>query len=260
MEVDVELNSDENVDFVGNFEVAHGLGKLEPAFDDEVSVMLLYPMGGSGRSYRREASQAARRIVTEVYSPARVTKLIRDSKNQHVMPGYAMDLTTVDPDDGLPWDFSRKSKRVKARRLIREQRPYLVIGSPQCKEFCAWQRLNEKRFPDDGKRRAAREAAEVHLDFVAQLYRDQLDGGRYFLHEHPRWASSWSLKCMEEVASLPGVQIVHGDQCQYGAETQSSDSVSTKGSPILKPTGFMTNSPEMANALSRRCSGQGGQC
>ena len=53
---------------------------------------------------------------------------------------------------------------------------------------------------------------------------------------------------------------MHGDQCQYGAQTQSSDSVSQKGSPILKPTGFMTNSEEIAKALSRRCSGQAGRC
>ena len=39
MEVDAGLNSDENIDFVGNFEVAHGLGKLGPDFDDEVSVL-----------------------------------------------------------------------------------------------------------------------------------------------------------------------------------------------------------------------------
>ena len=155
-------------------------------------------------------------------------KLIRDSKSRHVMPGYAMDLTTVDPDDGLPWDFSRKSKRNKARRMLREQRPYLVIGSPQCKEFSTWQYLNAQRFPDDGRRQEARKAAEVHLEFVASLYRDQLDAGRYFLHEHPRWATSWSVACIEKIAGHPKVQTVHGDQCQYGAQTQSSDGVSEK--------------------------------
>ena len=64
-----------------------------------------------------------------------VTKQIRDSKNRHVMPGYALDLTTVDPDDGSSWDFCAKSKRVKARRMLREQRPHLVIGPPKCKDF-----------------------------------------------------------------------------------------------------------------------------
>ena len=120
--------------------------------------------------------------------------------------------------------------------------------------------MNAARCPDDGQRAAAREAAVVHLEFVSQLYQDQIDGGRYFLHEHPRWATSWSLRCIEKISNQSGVVTVHGDQCQYGAETQSSDSVSSKGAPILKPTGFMTNSPEIAVALSRRCQGRGGQC
>ena len=98
----------------------------------------------------------------------------------------------------------------------------------------------------------------MHLEFVAQLYQDQIDGGRYFLHEHPRWATSWSLRCIEKISLQPGVATVQGDQCQYGAETQSSDSVSEKGAPILKPTGFMTNSGQIAAALSRRCQGTGG--
>jgi len=36
--------------------------------------------------------------------------------------------------------------------------------------------------------------------------------------------------------------------------------VREKGSPILKPTGFMTNSDQLAAALSRRCQGTRGQC
>jgi hypothetical protein len=92
-------------------------------------------MGSTGRSYRREGCSAARRIVSEVYSPPRITKMIRDSRNRHMLPGYALDLATVDPDDGLPWDFSRKSKRNKARMILREQRPYMLIGSHQCKEL-----------------------------------------------------------------------------------------------------------------------------
>ena len=41
----------------------------------------------------------------------------------------------------------------------------------------------------------------VHLDFVCQPYRDQMDAGRYFLHEHPASASSWEERCS---ASLLG--------------------------------------------------------
>ena len=30
--------------------------------------------------------------------------------------------------------------------------------------------------------------------------------------------------------------------------------------PIMKPTGFLTNSPALAEAMSRRCTGTGGEC
>ena len=50
---------------------------------------------------------------------------------------------------------------------------------------------------------------------------------------------------------------MHGDQCQYGAEAIRGPS---KGSPIMKPTGFMTNSDAVAASLSLRCSALGGMC
>ena len=38
----------------------------------------------------------------------------------------------------------------------------------------------------------------MHMEFVTQLYRDQVAEGRYFLHEHPQFASSWDLECVCE--------------------------------------------------------------
>ena len=116
--------------------------------------------------------------MSEIYSPPRVTKLIAESRMRHVMPGYALDLTAIDPEDGRSWDFSIRRKRIRARRLIREQRPYLVIGSPQFESPCTFQRLNEAKCPDDGQRRAARDASVVHLGSAPQLYQDKVDGWR----------------------------------------------------------------------------------
>ena len=52
--------------------------------------------------------------------------------------------------------------------------------------------------------------------------------------------------------SAPTVRLAKGDQCQYGAEAQRG---SGKGSPVLKPSGFLTNSNAVAEVLSRRCTG-----
>ena len=105
--------------------------------------------------------------------------------------------------------------------------------------------------------RRAKIASIVHLDFVASLYEDQAEGGRYFLHEHPLNATSWQVPSIARVLQRGDVERVHGDQCQYGAEVRHGP---LRGSPIKKPTGFMTNAPRVARALEARCTGMGGLC
>ena len=117
---------------------AGGLGSIEPDVDDVIAQLLVTEMGSSGRSRIRERRAGFRRIVSEIYSPARVTQMIKDKKMRHVMPGFAFDITVADPEDGLPWDFSVKSKRDRARALLREQKPFMLIGSPMCTHFSTW--------------------------------------------------------------------------------------------------------------------------
>ncbi len=258
MMTDQAAGEDVEMAFVGCLDhCATGIGSLEPNVDDQVCELLLAQMGSSGRSYRREATQAARKIVSEMYSPPRVTKLIRETRARHLMPGFAFDITTVDPADGLPWDFSLEHKRRRARALLREQKPYMLVGSPMCTHFTTWQRLNEVKSKDVASTKRARTAAIVHMDFVAELYGEQMQDGRYFLHEHPLSASSWELASISKLNSDPRVDRVHGDQCQFGAETQSGP---PRGQPIKKPTGFMTNAPKVARALNIQCTGTGGLC
>ena len=198
-------------------------------------------------------------VVSEIYSPPRITQELksRRSKFRNLAPGLAFDLTVKDPDDGQPWDFSLKSKRDKARRILQETKPMLLIGSPMCTHFSTWQRLNWARTNRPEEMRKAYVQACAHMQFVAQLYLDQILDGRYFLHEHPKYASSWELECMRRLRLIPGVEVVQGDQCQYGAEALHGPN---KGSPVRKPTGFMSNSAEVFSELSKRCSGQGSQC
>ena len=95
------------------------------------------------------------------------------------------------------------------------------------------------------------------MEFVAELYREQVDGGRYFLHEHRLYASSWGIPAIEAIRKMTGVQRVHGDQCQFGAEV--GDGPAT-GQPVKKPSGFMTNSACIATALIRTRQGTRGLC
>ena len=249
MEHDGEGNgNDVNMGFIGS---------LEPAADDFVSGMLLQQIGSSGRGYRREAASACRRIVSEMYSPPRVTAELNKARNRHLVPGFALDLTVCDPDTEKPWDFTEKSCRDKARRLLRQQRPFLLIGSPACTAFSTWQYLNERRVKDLSKLQRQKVAAKLHLDFVVSLYVEQIQAGGYFLHEHPQWATSWQLPTVKELLDVDGVERIHADQCQFGAEAQRGGQ---KGSPILKPSGFMSNAPKILEALGRRCAGKNGAC
>ena len=96
------------------------VGSLEPARDDFIGQILLQQMG-AGRSYVRERQQAVRRIlISEIYSPPRITKEATQGKWKHIAPGFALDLTVNDPSVGMPWDFSQSGKHRKAPALLRK--------------------------------------------------------------------------------------------------------------------------------------------
>ena len=94
----------------------------------------------------------------------------------------------------------------------------------------------------------------VHLRFVCELYQEQVDAGRYFLHEHPAGATSWAEACIQELLSQPGVETAVCDRCQYGQVDDRS------GDTVKKPTKWMPNSHCIRESLEKRCTGQGGAC
>ena len=72
----------------------------------------------------------------------------------------------------MPWDFGIKSKRDKARALLRDQKPYLLIGSPMCTAFSQWQRLNAAKSTDKAAMERVRAQAIEHMKFVVSLYEE----------------------------------------------------------------------------------------
>ena len=128
--------------------------------------------------------------VTEIYSPPRVTAM---AEKFRMIPGLALDLTTLDPEDGKPWDFNDPAKQVKAERLLRTQKSLLVIGSPMCAAFSQLQHINYARMTpgeveqvkeeaggdDDGPRgKGFPEGGDDHAP-VENLFRDggEQEGG-----------------------------------------------------------------------------------
>ena len=60
--------------------------------------------------------------ITEVYSPERVNEVARKCG---LTPGSSLDLTNG-------WDFTKPEHRRAAWKKIKDEDPYLVIGSPPC--------------------------------------------------------------------------------------------------------------------------------
>ena len=166
-----EISNDVEMDFVGHVQNSQGIGSLEPSVDDCIAELLLAEMGSSGKSRKRDGRKGFRKLVSEIYSPPRVTDLLRKMNAGHLMAGFALDLTVID-EDGEPWDFTVESKRQRARQLVREQKPYFLIGSPACKDFSTWQALNMAKAKDPEAMKRARIASIMHLDFVTSLYQE----------------------------------------------------------------------------------------
>ena len=192
-------------------------------------------------------------MVAEIYSPPRVTKAALLLLDYNMVPGFAHNLATCD-DEENPRYFDEAKQRAKAWKKVIDEEPALVVGSPMCTVYSAWQNINNlKRDPDVVARERARVRAGVNLALICQMYLYQIKNGRYFLHEHPAGASSWSESCIRQVYASEGVDKFVGDQCQYGALTEM-------GQPITTPTGFMSNSPAIRQELRQRRQGRHGWC
>ena len=146
----------------------------------EEIMRLVSALGGTMRRYNRERRKGIMAVVSEIYSPPRVTKATELLPELNVIPGFALDLTTAD-SDGRLWDFDEKEMRDRAMKKVTEEKPMLLVGSPMCTAFSTWQRVNDLiRDPYVVKAEKAR--AVQHLEFCVQLYQEQRRHGRFFLH------------------------------------------------------------------------------
>ena len=187
--------------------------------------------------------------VAELYSPPRVTAELGRLPHMSLVGGPTFDLRK--DANGVAWDFRRADHRRRAREQIREEQPFIVIGSPPCTDFCMIQNFNRHRWgPAEVRRRRAE--AMVLLGFAVEIYWLQLDAGRHFLHEHPATASSWQERIVQELRHDGRVGEVVGDQCRYGLRTPGP---SGGWRPAQKPTRFLSSSEALLEALSLRCRG-----
>ena len=185
----------------------------------------------------------------EMYGQGGLSRTAEVYKGLNVVGLRALDLRTLRPD-GKAWDFSRRSDRDWAFKLVQEEEPDWIIGSPPCTSFSA---LNHGfNYPKMDAKEVDRRWREgmIHLKFMCKLYRHQLRHNKFFLHEHPRGAKSWSQDCIRRLLQRNDVNVALCHQCAFGAEAKTDDGGSEL---ILKPTRFMSNSLPMLKELGKEC-------
>ena len=111
--------------------------------------------------------------ICEVYSPPRVSPI---GEKEGLGAGWSLDITIADAQ-GRPWDFDDAACRARARRLVQETKPLLLIGPPMRRWFSQLQMLNRSR-TDPNEFQENFERACRHLAFVLDLYQMQVDAGR----------------------------------------------------------------------------------
>ncbi|CAK0839184.1 unnamed protein product [Prorocentrum cordatum] len=177
--------------------------------------------------------------VSEPYGPGRFTSR---SSAFDLEPGTAYDIRTG-------YDFSQEGDRQRAQATIELEQPLLITGSPTRAPWSNLQALNVVQGVDVN---AIMERGIVHLVFCAERYKEQIKAGRLFLHEQPASSRSWRLWMIREIAEMPGVvHYVECDQCAHGL--WCNDAIGP--ALVKKPTGWLTNSAEIARELTRRCPG-----
>ena len=212
--------------------------------------MVKQKMGEMGRDTTSQLDQAMLQIlitsmdVAEFYSPPRIANM---AANIGLRAGWSMDIITNDTD-GRAWDFNVAEMRNRAARRVLTDKPMLFIGSPMCTIHSVMNNMNYAHMPPEVVKKRF-DYARRHLEFATQLYKLQMQGGRYFLHGHFESASSWQEKCIKSILQMEGVKRVVADQCRYGLKSKDENGVG----PARKSTGFMTNSPCIALQLKRRC-------
>ena len=177
--------------------------------------------------------------IAEACVPPRVTE---QAKKYGLTAGEAMDLTTG-------WDFSREDDRGRARTYLEKHKPRLLVGSPRCTVFSQLQQMT----PWNERKQHAWKEGKRHMEFMTQLYRMQMDGGRLFLHEHPDRATSWGLEQVTTLGKSDGVYTVKADLCMFGLTTRGKRTSDV--SAARRRTRFMTNSYSIARELEKTCDG-----
>ncbi len=133
------------------------------------------------------------------------------------------------------WDFSKRSDQLRFLRRLRDEEPDEVFLSPECRLWSSLQELSASRSEQARQDLIAmrQKDHDVHLNFVATIFRYQEKNHRHAHIEHP-WASrAWKTKAFRNLKGM----TTYVDQCALGLKMEND---AGEIHPVKKPTCIFT--------------------
>ena len=174
--------------------------------------------------------------VSEVFSMPRIVPL---ASQKGLEGGKSFDIANG-------WNFLLAEHRKQCIQDIKQHKPRVLMISPPCRMYSAWQRLNAYR-----GRLSEKEMVEARtlLLFGVQLCALQREMGNYYVFEHPQGATSWNDPAWEELLTDPACSDVVLDQCMFGLRDPGNYKA------YKKATVLRTNCRHVQQLMGCRCDG-----
>ena len=114
------------------------------------------------------------------------------------------------------YNLKKKLHREKAWQTLEKDEPRLLVGTPRSKPFANLWRLFGMPW-DPVERHKLLKDCEQNVRLCAVMYKNQMQQGRYFAHEHHYTTSNLKLQKIWKLMSETGVSSVEINQCETGA-------------------------------------------
>ena len=159
-------------------------------------------------------------------------------------------LQPIDRIYGIHLD--KKDDFRKVRDHVLRWKPYLTIYEIACTLWSQVQNLNYTAEQLKILRATQDESIQEMVNTIVENY---YQNGGHFLLENPAYTHFWKHPAVQRLLQLPGVELRVGHMCRHGL-------TDSKGQLLKKPTGWMSDLPEILDRLAVVCQGghQHGQC
>ena len=142
------------------------------------------------------------------------------------------------------YDLLTKPGRRLLFQTLKWHRPYLVVVAFDCRIWSLLTNMSPSLDWNQLRDSVGRET----LNLVQAICQYQCQHGRYYLVENPGTSAAWQYHgILTKLLNQWDGKFILGDQCAYGLVDQES-----KG-PIMKSTGWLSNSECVLNKLGKKC-------